>query len=453
MKILIALFFTLNLVAAEPADSVMKKLIHEGLSRGEAFAMLSELCLKIGARLSGSDNLERATLWGAEQMKRMGFENVHLEAVMVPLWVRGDERLKITDSPNARNKSLNICALGGSVGTAKGGITAEIIEVKSFEELQTRKDEAKGKLIFFNRPMDPTFVSPFDSYVGAVNQRGYGAVEAAKVGALGAIVRSMTMANDDEPHTGAMRYDTNYTKLPAAAIGIKSAEFLSDLLKKEPHLKLNLELGCKILPDVPSANVVGEIRGSERPDEVIVMGGHLDSWDKGQGAHDDGAGIAHSLEALRLIKASGLKPKRTIRVVLFTNEENGVRGGNGFATVVRPNEKTIAAIESDAGGFAPIGFSVDSSEVMAERLHCRAGKALSQIWADRIVVGHGGTDIEPLKKKYGTLCIGLRPSPHRYMDYHHSNSDTIDKVNPRELELGAIAMAMMGYVLSEYGVE
>ncbi|MBI4429123.1 MAG: M20/M25/M40 family metallo-hydrolase, partial [Ignavibacteriales bacterium] len=379
-----------------------------------------------------------------------GFENVRLEPVLVPHWVRGgDEKAEILPAGKRKAMSLNVTALGGSIGTPKRGITGEVIEVKSFEQLALLGERARGRIVFFNRPMDRGYLTTFEAYGRAVNQRGRGAIEAAKVGGIAAIVRSMTTRINDSPHTGAMGYNDTIPKIPAAAISTRDAERLSEMLAKEENVRLRLKLSCEILPDVESANVLGEIVGSEKPEEIIVMGGHLDSWDKGQGAHDDGAGCVHALEALRIIKALGLKPIRTIRAVMFMNEENGLRGGISYAAKDRPGEKHIAAIESDAGGFTPRGFGIGDSAAFKSLLPF--APVFGMIDADRITFGGGGADISPLMRK-GVPGIGLNVDSHRYFDYHHSDSDTIDKVNERELALGAATIAILAYIIAQEGL-
>jgi len=432
-----------------PYDSVAKKIITTGLHSRNAYKILEELTTSIGPRLSGSVGAEKAIEWGKSKMKSFGFDNVRTESLMVPHWVRGNKE-EASVIVNGKSTSLSICALGGSIATPNEGITADVLEVHSFEELQSKKDQANGKIIFFNRPLDDTKFSTFEAYSGAVNQRGSGAVEAAKVGGIAVIVRSMTTRLDNVPHTGAMNYIDTVAKIPAAAISTLDANVLSEFLLNEKNVKVKLVLSCEILPDVPSANVVGEIRGSEFPNEVVVIGGHLDSWDKGRGAHDDGAGVAHTLEALYLLKELGFQPKRTIRAVLFMNEENGLHGGKAYATVSRPSEKHIAAIETDAGGFSPTGFGVSTDSIRFEKI-AQWAYLLEGINADRIRKGGGGADISELGKQ-GVPTIGLRVDQQRYFDYHHSNSDTIDKVNERELELGAIALSILSFVLAEEGI-
>jgi len=432
--------------------SVLQQMMANGLESYKAYEMLYELCTTIGPRLSGSPNAEKAVAWGKKKMEDLGFDRVWLEPVMVPRWVRGPvEEAAIVKTSSRRRIPLNICALGGSIATPTQGITAEVVEVKSFDELRALGEQAKGKIIFFNRPMDRTLYSTGQAYGRAVNQRTQGAIEAAQAGGVAALVRSMTTRLDDVPHTGAMHYVDTIPKVPAAAISTLGANMLSDMLKKEPHLKLYMKLTCETLPDVESANVIGEIVGSEYANEVVVVGGHFDSWDKGQGAHDDGAGCMQAVEAVRIIKDLGLKPKRTIRAVLFMNEENGVRGGQAYAEKQRPGEVHIAAIESDAGGFTPRGFGVTTDSIRFEKI-AQWAPVLEVIDAGRITRGGGGVDIDPLRRK-GVPVMGLRVDGHRYFDYHHSDSDTIDKVNERELELGAIAMAIISYIIAEEGLE
>lgn len=432
--------------AGKPYAETAKGILTAGLGSGRAFDMLRRL-VKNGPRLSGSENAARAVAWGKKTMERLGFDNVHLEPVMVPHWVRGEtEEATIV----GEGIPLKICALGGSIGTPPGGITAGVVEVRSFEELRSLGAGARGKIVFFNRPMDRSLPRTFDAYGGAVDQRGSGAVEAAKAGGVAAIVRSMTMRRDDKPHTGAMGYSEGVPKVPSAAISTVGAELLHEKLLNDKNLRLTIALSCTTLPDVESANVVGEIRGSTNPSEVIVIGGHLDSWDKGQGAHDDGAGCVQSLEALRLLRQLGLKPRRTIRAVLFMNEENGLRGGTGYAAKERPGERHIAAIESDMGGFSPRGFGVQADSVKVEKIS-RLAYLFEAFDADRIGRGGGGSDISPLGRA-GVPMLGLQVDSQRYFDYHHSDNDVLAAVNDRELELGAVSLAIMSYVLSEEGL-
>jgi Zn-dependent M28 family amino/carboxypeptidase len=321
--------------------------------------------------------------------------------------------------------------------------------VKSFGELQKLGEKAKGKIIFFNRPMDRSLVNTFAAYGGAVDQRWGGAMETAKAGGVAALVRSMTTLLDDKPHTGSMGYVDSVKKVPSAAVSTKGAQHLSALLARGMPVKVRMVLSAHTMPDVESANVLGELRGTEKPGEVIVIGGHLDSWDKGQGAHDDGAGCIEAIEALRLLKTLGLKPKRTIRAVMFMNEENGSRGGIAYAEKDRPGEKHVAAIESDEGGFTPHGFGVSDS--VAHTKLQRWAPLFKFMDANRIELGGGGADISPLARK-GVPLMSLIVDTHRYFDFHHSDNDTYEAVNERELALGAAALAIFSYIIAEEGL-
>ncbi len=453
-SLLTLLLFLSPRLYAQPAQphpyaAAASSITSAGLTELRAFAMLSELTGTIGSRLSGSPQAAKAVEWGKNTMLKCGFDSVYLQPVMVPHWVRGSvERAWIL--VGKKKIPLTICALGGSIATPKEGITAEVIEVHSLDEAKNLGGKAKGKIVFYNRPMDPTKVQTMEAYGGAVDQRGGGAIEASRVGGVAALVRSMSLAIDDVPHTGAMHYNDSIPKIPSAAVSTAGANMLSEMLKAGKNVRVKIALSCETLPDVESANVIGEVRGSEKPGEVIVIGGHLDSWDKGQGAHDDGAGAVQSMEALRLLNELGLKPKRTIRCVLFMNEENGLRGGKAYAAKHTPGEKNIAAIETDAGGFAPLGFGVTTDSVTFEKMK-KFSAALEAIGADRIQKGGGGADISPLAEA-GVPMIGLNPENQRYFDYHHSDKDTIDKVNPRELELGAVAIAIFAYEIAQEGL-
>ncbi|MFQ6082229.1 MAG: M20/M25/M40 family metallo-hydrolase [Candidatus Aminicenantia bacterium] len=434
-----------------PYLEIAEKILKKGLRDEQAYAILERLT-SIGGRLSGSPQASAAVELMHQKMKDVGLDEVYLEPITVQRWVRGaPEEARIINSTTAGTIPLSICAIGGSIATPKTGITAQVLEVKSFEELKQFGEKAKGKIIFFNRPMDPTFINTFQAYGKAVGQRVRGAVEAAKVGAVAVLVRSLTTRVDDFPHTGLMRYDPQVPKIPAGAISTKSANFLSKILKREPSLNVYMKLNCQNLFPVTSFNVIGQITGSKKPNEIILLGAHLDSWDLGVGAHDDGAGCAQVVEALRLLKELGLKPKRTIRGVLFMNEEFGVTGGRDYANAEnRKVEDHLAAIESDRGGFLPLGFSVggDSSTVKHLQKWEYLFKPLGMYW---IHPGGGGADIAPLAK-LGTITIGLVPDSQRYFDVHHSAKDVLDAVNPRELELGAIAMAIFAYVLAQEGI-
>ena len=430
----------------------IKKIYDEALSSGESYERLDYLSNQIGGRLSGSINYERSVKWGKEELDLIGLDSVWLQPVMTPKWVRGAPEYAHIESSPGNTISVPIAALGGSISTPSIGISSNVIEVKSFDELNNiGKDSINGKIIFFNRKMDPTLINTFQSYGGSVNQRTQGAAIAAKFGAIGVIVRSMTTTLDDYPHTGSMYYDglTLNERIPAAAISTNGAELLSSMLSLNPNIKFFFRQNSKNFPDVLSYNVIGQIDGSERSDEIIVVGGHLDSWDLGDGSHDDGAGIVQSMEVLRILKILNYKPKRTIRVVLFANEENGLRGGNKYAELAKKNnESHFFALESDAGGFTPRGFSFDTSENEFNSLK-DFEKLFNQYGIDNFIIGGSGADIGPLKDGK-VILAGLRPDPQRYFDYHHAASDTFDKINKRELELGAAAMTALVYLLDNY---
>lgn len=429
-----------------PYTQAATDIVREALCFPSAYAMLQDLTA-VGPRLSGTPQAETAVQWARRTMVDLGFDNVHLEPVQVPVWVRGP--VERAYALSGRKIPLKVCALGSSAATPRGGITAEVIEVHSLDEVRRLGDVAKGKIIFYNRPMNPSLVTGFAAYGDAVDQRGRGPTVAAQAGAVAALVRSMSLTVDDHPHTGNTSFADGVAPIPAAALSTLAADTLERLIATHRGLRVSLELSCRTLPDAMSANVVGEIRGAEKPDEVVVVGGHLDSWDKGVGAHDDGSGCVEAIEALRILRTLDLRPKRTIRAVLFMNEENGLRGGREYAAAER-SEKHIAAIESDAGGFAPRGFGVSGSPETVARVAAWA-YLLTPIGADRIVPGGGGADISPLAAA-GVPAIGLSPESSRYFDYHHCETDTIDKVNPRELELGATAMAILSYALAQEGL-
>lgn len=437
-------------------DSIMlKKLYTTALTDGMAYEWLDYLSNEIGGRLSGSIEAENAVKYTEAELKKLGLDKVWLQPVMVPKWTRGFKEYAYIESLDGNKTIVNICALGGSVATPNLGIKAEVVEVQNFEDLaKLGKEKIEGKIVFYNRPMDPSLINTFEAYGGAANQRYSGAKEAAKYGAVGVIVRSLGLRMDDLPHAGAMSYgDLPESEwIPAAAISTNGAENLSSLLKLQPKLLFYFKQNCKNFDDVQSYNVIGEITGSTNPDEYMVVGGHLDSWDLADGAHDDGAGCAQSMEVVRLFKKLGYKPKHTIRVVLFMNEENGLRGGRKYAEEVkRKGEKHLFALESDAGGFTPRGFTIDSDE--ANLKLAKSWKSLFKpYYIHYIEKGYGGADIGPLRGNIDVLA-GLRPDNQRYFDYHHAANDTFDAVNKRELELGAATMASLVYLFDMYGTK
>jgi carboxypeptidase Q len=433
--------------AADPGASVTR-ILSESLRAGQAHAKLQALCTRAPKRISGSQAAQAAVTWGREAMLADGLENVHLEDCMVPVWQRGKlATLAVSEPAAARDTHLPILALGGSIGTPEKGLEGPLLVVTSFEELAAAGQRAKGAIVLFNRPMDPTRLDPFEAYGGAVDQRSRGAIEAAKAGALAAIVRSMTTRLDDDPHTGAMRYDDKVARVPSAAVSTAGAERLA-ALARAGGVRLHLELDCQILPDAPSHNVIGELRGRELPDEIVLVGGHLDSWDVGQGAVDDGSGCVQSIEAARLLKTLGLRPRRTLRVVLFMNEENGLRGGTAYRDAHRAElAQHVLALESDRGGFVPRGFEISGGAPMLAALE-PLRLCLVPAGAGNFTSGGGGADTSPLEHE-GVPVGELVPDAQRYFDYHHCVRDTLDAVHPRELELGAGCLAALCWYAAE----
>lgn len=434
----------------------IRKIYDQALTDGRCYPWLRDLCLGVGHRLSGSSGAEKAVNWTRAALDTLGLDSVWLQPVMVPHWVRGAaEQVTVTGAKKSGVIRLNALALGGSVGTNGKNLSAEVVEVKSWEALEALNERGiRGKIVFYNRPMDPTKIRTFEAYGGAVDQRSSGASRAAKYGAVGVLVRSMSLRIDDYPHTGALRYDTNYTQIPAVAISTNDAEKLSALLHAEGKATVSMQLGCQTLPDVLSYNVIGEIRGLEKPNDIILVGGHLDSWDVGHGAHDDGAGCTQSMDVLRHFLRLGYRPRHTIRCVLFMNEENGLRGGREYAREAdRKGEFHLCAIESDAGGFTPRGFSFDGDDAVIGKFFEKITeyKDLFEPYGLTLTRGGGGADIGPLKGQKGLLS-GYSPDSQRYFDYHHAASDLFEAVNKRELELGAASMTTLVFLLDKYGL-
>ena len=455
MKIRLLICATLvvtNLFAQEQIEPTLKKIYQTALLDGQSYPWLAHLSNQIGGRLSGSLNAQRAVEWGKEELDALGLDKVWLQPVMVPKWIRGTfEYANIETSPG-NTINVPVCALGGSISTPLTGIRAEVVEVQDFEELKTLGEEKlKGRIVFYNRPMQADLINTFSAYSGCVDQRFSGAEEAARLGAVGVIVRSMNLRLDDYPHTGSMSYgDLPLRKrIPAAAISTNGAELLSSMLALNPKLKFYLKQNCKNLPDVQSYNVIGEITGSTHPEEIMVVGGHLDSWDLGDGSHDDGAGIVQSMEVLRIMKKINYRPKRTLRVVLYMNEENGQRGAAKYTEIAQKNnENHVFALESDAGGFTPRGFSIDTTEEKLKTIQSWA-PYFEPYLVHLFVKGGSGADIAPLKTADNVLA-GLRPDSQRYFDFHHAANDTFDAINKRELELGAATMASLVFLIDHF---
>jgi len=433
--------------------SMLKKMYTETLTNGKSYQWLDYLSNKIGARLAGSEGDRKAVAWGKAELEKLGLDRVWLQEVTVPHWVRGAQEEAFINT-NYGKIPVNICALGGSIATPDGGLTAEVIEVKSLKEVEELGAKVKGKIVFYNRPMPMERIETFGAYGASVDQRVDGAAIAGKYGAVGTIVRSMNMRIDKVPHTGTMRYgDTpEDQKIPSAAISTNGAEILSQLLSTDgAEVTFHFKQHCKNLPDTKSYNVIGELKGSEFPDEIMVVGGHLDSWDLGDGSHDDGAGIVQSMEVMRLFKQFVKRPKRTLRVVLFANEEFGLSGGTAYAALAKEKkENHIVALESDSGGFTPRGFGFTCNDANFEQI--LTWKPLFEPYFVHLFKrGGGGADIGPLKTADNVL-LGLKPDSQRYFDYHHTAIDTFDKVNERELALGAGTMASILYLFDTYGV-
>ena len=441
-----------SLVAQEQIEPTLKKIYQTALLDGQTYPWLAHLSNQIGGRLSGSLNAQRAVEWGKEELDALGLDKVWLQPVMVPKWIRGTfEYANIETSPG-NTINVPVCALGGSISTPLTGIRAEVVEAQDFEELKALGEEqVKGKIVFYNRPMQADLINTFSAYSGCVDQRFSGAEEAARLGAVGVVVRSMNLRLDDYPHTGSMSYGdlSLRERIPAAAISTNGAELLSSMLALNPKLKFYLKQNCKNLPDVQSYNVIGEITGSTYPEEIMVVGGHLDSWDLGDGSHDDGAGIVQSIEVLRIMKKINYRPKRTLRVVLYMNEENGQRGAAKYTELAQKNnENHVFALESDAGGFTPRGFSIDTTEEKLKTIQSWA-PYFEPYLVHLFVKGGSGADIAPLKTADNVLA-GLRPDSQRYFDFHHAANDTFDAINKRELELGAATMASMVFLMDHF---
>ncbi len=442
------IFLSFSTFSYAQNDSTFIRSIYDiALSEGKAYEDLRSLCKDIGARISGSSEAEMAVYWGENKMKSYGFDTVYLQKIMVPHWERGTKESGWIKTHDGELIKVNLLALGGSIGT-KGTMEAEIIEFSSLDELKKSSTErVKGKIVFINQKMDEKQINTFQAYGGCYAIRGDGAVEASKFGAKAVLIRSLALPLDDHPHTGSMHYESAVPKIPAAALSTVDAEKLSELLKSN-KARFVLEMDCRDFPDVVSYNVIGELKGTDRPDEIITFGGHLDSWDTGEGAHDDGAGVVHCLEALRILKVLNYQPKHTLRLVFFMNEENGNRGGQTYASIVKQKgEKHVAALESDRGGFAPRGFHCDGSAAQIEMLKSFESN-FTQYDLHVFEEGYGGVDIGPLQNQYPSIPLfGFVPDSQRYFDFHHAPSDVFENVNKRELELGAAAIGAFLYLL------
>ncbi|AHM62099.1 putative aminopeptidase [Flammeovirgaceae bacterium 311] len=436
---------------AQTADETFIRQVYDSaLVNGHSYELLRQLTKNIGHRLSGSANADKAVKWGQQVMQELQFDTVWLQEVSVPHWERGkSEKVMLLGSGKEKATNLHALALGGSPGTGSKGVTAQLVMVNNFEELeQLGRKGVEGKIVFYNFAMNPLHIKTGQAYGEASAYRVNGPSRAAKLGAVGALVRSVTTAMDHVPHTGTTRFEEGVQPIPALAISTLDAEMLAKNLKNGKTQKIYIETHSRSLPDALSYNVIGEIKGSEFPNKIITIGGHLDSWDVGEGAHDDGTGVVQSIEALRILRSLEYLPRHTIRAVLFMNEENGLRGGRKYAEeAVRKKEEHIAAIESDNGGFTPIGFTIDAGEEAVATIAAFA-PLFENYQVNEFKAGGSGADIGPLKPQ-GTILIGYRPDTQRYFDIHHTAEDTFEKVNKRELELGAAAMTSLLYLLDK----
>jgi len=455
MRKLLFLLAALPIIATAQSNedsAFIKKLSDDILTNGKAYDLLYQLTKNVGGRLAGSPQFAQAVKWGKATMDEIGADKVYLQQCMVPHWVRGKgDKVSITSINNKPvNITLDALALGNALGNGKT-VTAEVLAVKDFTELEKRKDEVKGKIVFYNYPFNPTYVVPGRAYGESGIYRHSGASRAAKYGAVAVVIRSLTEATDNNPHTGAMQYDSAYPKIPAAALGLKDADKLWKETKSSV-VKLSIAMHGKQMPDTIGYNVIAELKGTTFPDEYITIGGHLDSWDVNEGAHDDGAGVVHTIEVLRALKAAGYHPKHSIRFVLFANEENGLRGGEKYAEEAKiKNEKHIFALESDEGGFTPRGFGFSVSPAQYQKV-LTWQSLLKPYGGGDFANGGGGADIGPLARNFKTPMAGLNPDNQRYFDIHHARSDVFESVNKRELLLGAVNIAALIYLVDKYGL-
>ncbi|RED92794.1 M28 family peptidase [Marinoscillum furvescens] len=452
MRTLLLALFLVPLTLTAQHEATIKQIYDYQLTQSEAYENLRYLCKQIGPRLSGSPQAAAAVEYTRQLMASYGFDTVYLQPVMVPKWVRGQQEIaRVINSQTHGTWELSTTALGNSIGTGPDGVLAEVVEVSSIEEVNRLGKKLEGKIVFYNGKMDPTKINTFSAYGSAVVQRAYGASEAGKFGAKAVIVRSMTNRIDDIPHTGSLVYKPLMPRIPAVAISTQDADALSKQIAAQKELKIYMETHCKMEGEVLSYNVIGEITGTETPDEYLVVGGHLDSWDLGEGAHDDGGGCMMSIEVGRTLLNLGLRPKRTLRVVMFMNEENGLRGGEKYAEMAKAKgEKHLAALESDSGSFGPMGFSSMGTDKQRKKI---------QSWAPYFRPYHvwsfenigSGADISPLEDQV-VFLMEMEPNPQKYFNYHHTAADVFEVVDKRELELGAATMAAMIYLIDQEGL-
>ncbi len=435
-------------------EEQISKIYDYALNNGKSYHWLDFLCNQIGGRLPGTHNAELAVQWGKNELNKIGLDRVYLQKVMIPKWIRGSfEYASIITAPGM-SINVPICALGGSIATPSYGLRAKVIEVKSFDELESLgKEKIEGKFVFFNNAMHKSFIDTFSAYEKIVDIRFQGASRAAKLGAVGVIVRSMNLRSDDYPHTGNMSYGDlpNKMRIPAAAISTNGAQLLSSMLSLNDDLYFYLKQDCQNYPEVPSYNVIGEIKGSKFPEDIIIIGGHLDSWDLGDGAHDDGAGIVQSMEVLNIFRQLNYNPKRTIRIVMFMGQNNGVKGGKKYAEIAKQNnEKHLFALESDVGGFSPRGFSFEADNNQLKKINSWQNY-FKPYQSDTFSLVNKESIISALRGNKTVLSY-LRTDSQRYFDYHNAATDVFQAVNKRELELGAASMASLIYLVDQYGL-
>ncbi len=438
---------------AHAQDSLaLRKIFDEVMLHGTCYDNLRVLCKQIGNRLSGTPQAAKAVEWGAKMLTEAGADLVYLQPVDVPVWIRGKESLKLPLGKKNEIESVPMLSLGNTVGTDNKVLDAEIVMVTNHDEFKALTDEqVKGKIVFFNHLFKQDLVNPFEGYGEAGQYRWNGPNWASARGAVAVIIRSVSTGIDDFPHTGSLRYADSVKPIPAVAIG----NFTADRLEAKcmgTKVRAQLQSQCRMADNAHSYNVIGEIKGTEYPDEIITIGGHLDSWDVGEGAHDDGAGVVQSIEIIRTLKALGIRPKRTIRAVLFMNEENGLRGGNAYADSAKARkEHHILALETDAGGFSPRGIGLEMPEGKKQKIKHYAPLFLPYGVYD-FEHEEGGADIGPMHRQMNVPVGGLIPDAQRYFDIHHTNTDVFEQVNHRELKMGAFTLAAMAYLISEYGL-
>ena len=447
---------TFSCQKTEPYDQETADVINtfygDALGDRESYELLRSLSKDVGQRLSGSEGAKKAVLWSKEVMENYGFDSVFLQEVMVPHWERGDYE-ECYYYENGEKINLSILGAGGTVSTPVEGVTAEVVEVRSLDEVDMLgRDGVEGKIVFYNKAFNQRYINIGASYGETGFQRRLGAIKASEYGAVASVFRSLSSGNDDFPHTGGMSYKEGVDSIAHGGLGVISSIKLSEKIKKDPNTKLTVRLSGRWFPDALSHNVIGEIKGSENPDKIILVGGHLDSWDVSEGAHDDGAGCVHSIGALRLFQKQGIKPKHTLRAVMFMNEENGLRGGTQYAeNAIKYNENHIVAIESDASAYVPRGFGFSGSDAQLEKIQGWL-KYFDQKVISYFSKGGGGADIGPLHRSTGTPMFGLSIDGQKYFEIHHTEKDVFEAIHPREMELGTASMASLVYLIDKYGL-